>query len=418
MFQRDHFKRKAIKTKNESDWKLYKSFRNAANIALRNAKREYYAAKFLNNKTKRKHAWKTVNEILGRSQKQDTVNEIKLPEKTVTSTRELVNVFNDYFTHVGPKLAEKIEYENRCSFIPQHEPVERFTFQPVNVATVYRVITKLNISKATGIDEISAKVLKAAAPAIAELLTRIFNMSIVSDKFPAEWKVARVTPIFKKGQRSMLDNYRPISILPVVSKLMERILYDQMFDYLKKQNILLKHQFGFRQFHSTTITLLDCTNEWYVNMDRGLYNIVVLLDLKKAFDTVNHEILLSKFERYGFGKKAVALLYNYLTDRTQRCQLNGMLSDQKGITCGIPQGSILGPLLFIIYINDLPNCLEQATPKMFADDTSLTAVGKTLNEAEEIANKDLNNVKAWLSSNKLSLNIAKTEYIVSKQVFW
>ena len=152
-------------------------------IALRNAKREYYAAKFLNNKTKPKHERKTVNQILGRSQKQDAVNEIKLPEKTVTSTRELVNVFNEYFTYVGPKIAEKIEYENHCSFrdfIPQHELVERLTFQPVNVATVYRFITKLNISKATGIDEIPAKVLKAAAPAIAELLTRIFNMSIVS----------------------------------------------------------------------------------------------------------------------------------------------------------------------------------------------------------------------------------------------
>ena len=111
-------------------------------------------------------------------------------------------------------------------------------------------------------------------------------------------------------------------------------------------------------------------------MDRGLYNIVVLLDLKKAFDTVNHEILLSKFERYGFGKKAVALLRNYLTDRTQRCLLNGMLSHQRRITCSIPQGSIPGPLLFIIYINDLPNCLEHTTPRMLADDTSLTAVGE------------------------------------------
>ena len=125
-------------------------------------------------------------------------------------------------------------------------------------------------------------------------------------------------------------------------------------------------------------------------------NIVALLDL-----TINHEILLSKFERYGFGKKAVALLRNYLNTE--------MSTNQTGITCGIPQGTILGPLRFIIYINDLPNCLEHAAPRMFADDTSLTAVGKTLNKAEEIANKDLNNVKAWLSSNKLSLDIAKTE---------
>ena len=129
MFQRDHFKRKAIKTNSENDWKLYKSFRNAANIALRMLRGNVMQQN--SSITKLTHAWKTVNEILGRSRKQDTVNEIKLPGKTVTSTRELVNVFNDYFTHVGPKLAEKIEYENRCSFrdfIPQHEPVERVTF--------------------------------------------------------------------------------------------------------------------------------------------------------------------------------------------------------------------------------------------------------------------------------------------------
>ena len=199
LFQRDRFKRVAIKTNNENDWKLYRSSRNAANIALQNAQKEYYATKFLNSKTNPKHAWKTVNDILGRSRKQNIVNEMNLPGKTVTSTRELVNVFNDYFTDVGPTLAEKIEYEHTCSFrdfISQHEPDEKFIFQPVNVETVYRLIIKLTISKATGVDDISAKVLKAAAPAIAEPLTRIFNMSIVSGKFPMEWKVARLTPIF------------------------------------------------------------------------------------------------------------------------------------------------------------------------------------------------------------------------------
>ena len=415
LFRRDFLKRKAIKTKEENDWKLYKSSRNAVNIAMRNAKKEYYAMKIANHNKKLKQAWKTINDILGRNRKQNIVNEIKLVDKTVTSTEELVEVFNDHFTNIGPKLAETIEQDNDCSFrdfIDQNESGAGFLFQPVNVATVFKLITKLSSSKATGIDKISAKVLLTAAPAIARSLTKIFNVSITSEQFPSEWKAARVIPIFKKGQRTMLDNYRPISILPVVSKLMERILHDQMFDYLMNENILSEHQYGFRPSHSTTTTLLDCTNEWYVNMDRGLYNLVVFLDLKKAFDTVNHEILLRKFQMYGFGENALTLLRCYLTHRTQKCQLKGIFSNQRKITCGIPQGSILGPLLFIIYINDLPNCLKHTTPRMFADDTSLTAVGETLDEVERRANEDLVNVHRWLSANKLSLNIAKTEYVL------
>ena len=147
-------------------------------------------------------------------------------------------------------------------------------------------------------------------------------------------------------------------------------------------------------------------------MDRGHYNLVVFLDIKKAFDTVNHDILLKKLEMYGLGDLALALLRSYLTDRTQKCQLQDMLSKQRKITCGIPQGSILGPLLFTLYINDLPNCLKHTTPRMFADDTSLTATGETLSEVEKRANEDLRNVRNWLSANKLNLNIAKTEYVL------
>ena len=244
------------------------------------------------------------------------------------------------------------------------------------------------------------------------LNAEIFNMSIDSNCFPSDWKTARVIPLFKKGQRSVLDNYWPISTLPVVGKIMERFLYNQIYDYFTRKQFLSKHQFGFRPFHSTTTTLLDCTNEWYVNMDIGLYNLVVLLDLKKAFDTVNHGILLKKLQMYGFETRAPNFMRDYLRNRTQRCQLKGLFSDRREVICGIPQGSILGPLLFLIYINDLPNCLEMTTPRMFADDTNLTAVGKTLGEAEERASVDLRNVQKWLSLNKLSLNIAKTEYIL------
>ena len=311
-------------------------------------------------------------------------------------------------------MAETIQNENDGSFqdfINKQDP--EFTFQPVSIVKVYNLINNLSTSKATGIDKISAKVLRAAASAIAPSLTEIFNMSIDSNPFPSDWKTARVIPLFKNGQRSVLDNYRPISILPVVSKIMERLLYNQISDYFTKKQLLSKHQFGFRPLHSTTTTLLDCTNEWYVNMDRGLYNLVVLLNLKKAFDTVNHGILLHKLQLYGFETRALNFMRDYLTNRTQRCQLKGLFSDRKEVTCGIPQGSILGPLLFIIYINDLPNCLKITTPRMFADDTNLIAVGETLGKAEERAGVDLRNVQKWrLSLNKLSLNIAKTEYIL------
>ena len=182
--------------------------------------------------------------------------------------------------------------------------------------SVYNLLANLSTYKATGIDNIAAKVFQMTASAIAPSLTEIFNMSIDSHQFPSEWKVAKVITLFKKGRRSLLDNYRPISILPVASKQMERILYDQMYAYFVEQNLFSKHQFGFRPYHSTTTTLLDCTNEWYANMDQGFYSLVVFPDVEKAFDTVNHEILLSKFQMYGLNSKAINVMRCYLTNRT------------------------------------------------------------------------------------------------------
>ena len=407
LFERDFIKRKAIKTNEASDWNRYKSSRNRCNIAFRHAKREYYATKFLNHKNNTKHAWKTINDILGRSHNQNTIHEIKLSGKSITWTEELKEVFNEYFTNIGHKLAQTIEHDSESNFgdfITKQEPARKFSFEAVNEFPVYRLITKLPTSKATGVDKISTKVLQVAAPAVPQPLTKIFNKSIVLGQFPSEWKAARVIPVFKNGQRTMLDNYRPISILPVVSKLIERILYNQISEYLEKESILFEYQFGFRSCHSTTTTLIDCTNEWYVNMDRGHYNSVVFLDIKKAFDTVNHDILLKKLEMYCLAESALALLRNYLTDRTKKCNLQGMLSKQRKISCGIPQGSILGLLLFTTYINDLPNCLKHTTPRMFADDTSLTAAGETLNEVEKRANEDLKNVRNWLSGSRYRLN--------------
>ena len=216
----------------------------------------------------------------------------------------------------------------------------------------------------------------------------------------------------KKGIKSDPNNYRPISVIPVVSKVFEKIVYNQLYHYLDSNKLLLGCQSGFRSLHSTLTALLEATDAWSVNIDNGLLNGVVFIDLTKAFDTIDHKIILRKMSYLGVDQAAVKWFSSYLSGRTQRCSVNGKLSTARTLRCGVPQGSILGPLLFLIYINDLPNSLRDAVPRMFADDTNLTLSAKTLTELKLALTPELNNLSCWLKANRLSLNVAKTELMI------
>jgi hypothetical protein len=286
-----------------------------------------------------------------------------------------------------------------------------FQIQLPTIETVEKLLNGINDKKAVGPDNIPNRLLKISSHIISPSLTSIFHSSITTGIFPTEWKQARVTPIFKKGEKTDPGNYRPISVISSISKIYEKIIYDQLYSYFNDNNLLTNSQSGFRTLHSTVTALLEATNDWSVNIDKGLVNGIIFIDLKKAFDTIDHTILLNKLEKYGLDNQSLKLFTSYLSDRTQLCNVNGELSHPCAVNYGVPQGSNLGPLLFLVYINDLPNCISQAKARMFADDTNLTLSADCVTSLEEMANNELSNIYRWLIANKLSLNVAKTEFM-------
>ena len=219
-------------------------------------------------------------------------------------------------------------------------------------------------------------------------------------------------PVFKAGDHGDPSNYRPISILVVISKIAERAVFDQLYNYLNDNGLININQSGFRPIHSTSSALINITEDWYDEIDKGNLIGLCLLDLKKAFDTVNHEIFLDKLKLYGISKYCIQWFRSYLTGRSQCTTVDGILSDTCEITCGMPQGSIDGPLAFLIYINDLPNYVTHCKVNMYADDTVIYYASNSTNDIVNCINEDLNVISNWLQSNKLSLNADKTEFML------
>jgi hypothetical protein len=275
-----------------------------------------------------------------------------------------------------------------------------------------KLIHGLKANSSCGCDNISPKVLKYSHPYLVDPLVHLVNMSFTQGYFPDELKIAKVVPIFKSGDPQLPSNYRPISILSILSKIFERIFYIRLYDFLNQENILYENQFGFRKAHSTEMALILVLDKISDALDNGDYVLGVYLDFSKAFDTVNHSILLQKLYHYGIRGVAYNWIKSYLDKRTQYVSYNDASSTKKTINCGVPQGSILGPLLFLIYINDLANVTSNLFMFMFADDTNVFLSGKNLNDLETIMNNELKLLYEWLCSNRLSLNVSKTHFMV------
>ena len=238
------------------------------------------------------------------------------------------------------------------------------------------------------------------------------NLSIRTGTFPNLWKCSKITALFKSGDRSNASHYRPISILPTLSKILEKAVHSQLYQYLANNDLLTTKQYGFRKGISTESALTNFAVEVLLNMERGKLCGAVFLDLTKAFDTVDHGILLSKLSAIGLSGNSLNWFQSYINKRSQRTCCESELSSKLPITHGVPQGSILGPLLFVIYINDLPSVLQSSSASLYADDTVIYCYGSSSRELSEKLNRDLLTVAQWMNEHKLTLNLEKTKCIL------
>ena len=255
-----------------------------------------------------------------------------------------------------------------------------------------KILQSSKSSKAAGFDSLPARIIKDIASEIAAPLTFLINISLESGIFPTAEKLAKINPVFKSGERTNVDNYRPISVLNILSKTVERVVYNQLSEYLESNNLLSDNQYGFRRKRSTRDAVTKATDHIREQMDKGKVTGALFMDLRKAFDSVNHSCLLHKLPYYGMLGREVEWICSYLFHRSQIVTIDGVLSDREYITHGVPQGSILGPLLFVILINDLPLQLDYSEVLMYADDTMIYYTHKSLAEIEKCINSDAEKV--------------------------
>ena len=270
----------------------------------------------------------------------------------------------------------------------------------------------------TGHDGISNVLLKEMINEVSKSITLIINQSIKSGIFPDRLKIGRILPLFKKGDKSCIENYRPISLLPAISKIFEKVIFDQILDYFNTNKLFSDNQYGFRKQHSTELAAIELVDRITSKLDNGFTPFSIFLDLSKAFDTINHDILLNKFKYYGFCEPSLKLIESYLINRAQYVEMGHVKSKNVYLNCGVPQGSILGPLLFIVYVNDMSEASKLFNMLMYADDTTLMGsleefgITNKMNESGNLINLELLKIEMWLKLNMLSLNVQKSKFMI------
>ena len=392
----------------------YKTLKNRITSLIHFSKKKHYTKYFEEYSNNIRKIWTGIKGIINiKTKDQNSPNCIEVDNELVTDNAEIPNKFNNYFSSVADKILAKNKTPILSTFdkyLSKPNP-HSFVYEPCTPNEVFLLVDKLNKHKGTGPNGIPTELLKMLNLPLSIPLSKIYNICISTGVQPEKLKLAHALPIYKKGSRLLVSNYRPISLLSNLNKIIEKIMHKRIYSFLEKYELLYSLQFGFRAQYSTTHALIHMTEAIRSALDSGHVTCGIFVDFQKAFDTVNHEILLQKLEHYGFRGVINDWFRSYLTDRSQKVVINGFESRSNIMKHGVPQGSVLGPILFLIYINDLNRCIKYSTTYHFADDTNLLNISKDYLSLQRKVNYDLFSLHKWLTANKISLNDGKTELI-------
>jgi hypothetical protein len=406
------------------NWTSFKNYRNLYNKTIRASKKQYYNEALTKNSNNLRKTWSLLNEVLKKNQTKQPITSIFHNNTLITDPKLIAETFNKFFTTIADEIATLInptlpDDANSTQATHTADPHSdtntntRFNMSDTPV-TSDEIITCFNLledKKTPDMTGISTNLLKRIQHSLILPLKHIFTQSLATGIVPHKLKIAKVIPIYKSADASDINNYRPISLLSSFSKILEKIVQVRLTNYLNTHNLISTQQFGFRPGHSTLHPMTLLLNKVTKALNDKKHSIIIFCDLKKAFDTCNHSILLNKLSKLGIKDKELDWFKSYLTDRKQFVTIDSFDSTLRTILTGVPQGSILGPLLFLLYINDLPNCTDLLSI-LFADDTALTASHENIDTLYDYVNTEFQKLCYYFRQNKLSLHPDKTKYLL------
>ena len=410
---RDHFYKRARVEGDEDSWNIARYLRNLTNSGIRRARREYVLEELEQNDSDYKKFWKSIRSVIPNNKGSSPRDILLKNDGERVDKGDVAHFINDYFINVGNC---NLQEEGNQGVLSESgnllDPPPPWSFEKFKETEVYKVVKGINVTKSSGMEDLSSYMLKEIFLKLIPEITHLFNLSIRSGCFPDAWKDALVIPIPKEGNSTKVQNYRPISLLPLPGKLLEKLIHSQLSKYLEDAELLVSTQHGFRKGHSTIHSVAQLVNFINTKMDQGFPTLATYIDFKKAFDCVQHPILLAKIREFNISQEVLAWVESYLSERRQRVLANNIYSSFQTIRQGVPQGSVLGPLLYIMYANDVVKRFKNCSVAQYADDTVLYVSDANFCKAVDKMQKDLSALERWCIINGIRANTGKTKVML------